>query len=54
MTKATALLRVTTIMLAAAILVSGMNTDIADSDGAELVARKGVADLLVEHFILKN
>ncbi|MEL7463746.1 MAG: hypothetical protein AAFN79_06745 [Pseudomonadota bacterium] len=54
MTKATALLRVTTICLAAAILVSGVNSAIANNEGAENLARKGVADLLVEHFILKN
>lgn len=54
MSKVSALLRTASVILAFAIIVSGVNSAIATTDGMEKIARHGVADLLMERYILAD
>lgn len=52
MSRSKALARTAALILAGALFASGVNTAFATDGATDAVARKGVADFLVERFIL--
>ena len=54
MTKAKALTRTAALILAGALIASGVSSSFASDAGFQDMARKGVADLIVEQVFLKG